>query len=302
MRRLLPLLLAGGLLLAACSGPPPRRVRFERDYLPGRTYLTEGRIDSRRWMGRRPSADAPWEALADEGQTVTTRQRLSLGEAGETGVPARLEILGYGLDADDGARRVVLDGYVGLAEYRPEERRFANPRLEGALDSTALAAAVAAGAAAGDRAEVVGLSADEAGAFLASTWRLLASSLADSARTMAPGDFFSDERPQEERLGPWPVRWIERSTTTLDGIDGEGRAVFSILRELRPQAATPDSLRLVLDGEGRGRMVYDPVSRTVVEYSADTRLDIQLETADGGAWRASSTSQVALGTRAGDAP
>lgn len=296
---LLPALLAAGLLLGACGGSAPPSVRFERAYLPGLVYLTDGRIESSRWMGRRPSADGPWETLADESRTVRTRQRLSLGADGGEGLPAELEVLDYEMDGGDGPLRVVLDGFVGRAEFHPEERRFVDARLEGALDSTALAAAQEAAATGGGTAQ--GLGADEAGEFLASTWRLLESSLADSARTLRPGEFFSDERAQQERLGRWPVRWIERSTTTLDGFDEQGRALFSIQRALRPQASTPDSVRLTIDGEGSGRLVFDPERRTVVDYRVETRLDIQLDDPSGGAWRASSSSSVELGTRVEDA-
>lgn len=282
------------LLAAACSRERPA-VRLERDYLPGHAYLTEGRIESQRNLSLRPKGGA-WESLADEGRTVLTRQRLVLGEAVGDSVPARLRILSYALEDGQGGRVVVLDGYAGSSTYRPSARRFEGFAFEGTLDTSALAKAADSLYQAGSLAEAIGLSQGEASEFLASTFELLGSALADSVRVLSPGDFFSEERRQEERIGPWPVRWRERSTTTLDRIDADSLAQFSILRSLSPAEGVPDSLRLLIDGEGRGRMSFDMARRSSTLLESDTRLDIELEEPTGPAWRARSSSHIRLVT------
>jgi hypothetical protein len=285
------------MLAAVLACSTPQGFDDRRDFLPGHSYEIEGRIESSRRLEQRGDREGPWRSLLDERQVVRTSQRLSLDEAGREGIPVRLEVPSYVLSMGEGERVVVLDGYVGEARFRPRERVFDEFRLAGRLDSSALAEATASLVATGSVAEVVGLDSATAWDYFASTLDLLAGSLVDSSRGLQPGEFFSQEQLRQERVGAWPVSWRERSTTTLERIeDGIGR--FSILRSLQPTGEAPDSLRLEISGDGRGRMDFDPAIRQPVLFEIRTRLDIELEAPSGAAWRAASNSSIDLRTRA----
>ncbi len=267
--RSLPLL---WLLGISCDGPvPPRTLIFVKDYLPETQYRVEAWIESsssvRRLVGDRPSPGN----LHETRQEVHSVQLLQTGAAADGAIPMDLAIETYETETGGGAIRYNLDGLRGRASYDPEQRRITFLGLAGEL-----VPATGGGKADADSDSLPSwedLSVEEAAQYMATSYGLLEAGL-DSARTLAPGRFFTTRQPQQLLVGTRPVHWIESSTFTLDRLE-HGKGYFSVNRSAS-LSDRQDHQHIDLEAHGTGRLVYNTVRRHT-EYSLlETEMTIRV--------------------------
>ena len=276
------------LSLSACSRDTI--IQIDRTWLPNSTYSIEADVYNASGYDIRGLQGEPIDAQRSH-QRVVSAQELRTGSPDDEGwMPLELRVSAYRFEQPDEVLHTHLDGLVAQARWMPgadsldwlglkgELVAWRTPELlEAALvsDSTTVVRRNPDSTLCIDRA----LSRVDAEEYLLTSLRLLLSDAADSVRSLRLRGFYSQMTPRVQHFGQQVLSWQERSTWTLDRLEGE-EAYISVQRQVLWE---PDSLqqdRVRVEGSGGGTIVYHTKDRH--NLSSDTQTDLKVSVWEQG--------------------